>query len=144
MSILLFALLAVLGGIAVATQGSANAALARPLGLPAALFISTSIVWLFCFAWYAAAGFPSLWQRGIPAPHLVGGICGFLIITAAAIAFPRIGPAFALALFLVGQLGAALLIEHRGWFGVEPVAFSKPRLLGVALLLAGAWLLKRG
>jgi transporter family-2 protein len=142
-TIALFAALALAGGAAVATQGVANAALGTRIGLPAALFASTTIVWLFTLSWYAGRGFGALHAPGIPPIHYVGGLCGFVIITAAALAMPRIGAALALSLFLVGQLVAALLIEHHGWFHVPRVAVSWQRIAGIALIVGGALLLRR-
>jgi transporter family-2 protein len=41
----------------------------------------------------------------------------------------------------VGQIGMAALIDHLGWLGIQPIPFSPLKLLGVALLAVGAWIL---
>jgi transporter family-2 protein len=49
------------------------------------------------------------------------------------------GPATVIA----AQFGLATLIDRFGWFGVERVAVSWTRLVGLALLAAGAVLTLR-
>ena len=41
-------------------------------------------------------------------------------------------------LLIAGQLAAATAIDRFGWFGFDRVALDWPRLLGLALLAAGA------
>lgn len=138
-----FVLLAFLGGMAVALQGSANAALGQRIGLHVALFTSTTVVWLFCIAFYLSKGGGALHASGVPATLYIGGFCGFLIITAAALAFPRIGPAASLALFVAGQGVTALLLEHFGWLGTQRVEMQPSRLIGIVCVIVGAFLLRR-
>ena len=140
---LIYSVLAFFGGVSVACQGAANAALGSRIGLHAALFVSTSIVWLFCAVFYAVKGFGSLAAPGIAPSLYAGGLCGFVIITAAAIAFPKIGPAAAVALFVAGQGIAAIVIEHHALLGAARVAAAPSRLIGVALVIAGAMLLRK-
>jgi bacterial/archaeal transporter family-2 protein len=142
-NVLPYAILALCGGIAVALQGAANASLGSKIGLHSALFVSTSIVWLFCIGFYAVRGMGPLTAPGVSLAHYIGGFCGFLIITAAALAFPRIGPAAAIALFVAGQGVAAVVVEHYAWFGMTRVPFSMSRLIGVALVVIGAFLLRK-
>ena len=47
------------------------------------------------------------------------------------------------AFLIAAQFGLAAVIDRYGWFGVEQVAFSWPRLLGIALLVVGAALTLR-
>lgn len=143
MSSPLYWFLAILGGAAVALQGAANASLGSRIGLHAALFVSTTIVWLFCIVFYVARGMGPLSAPQTSPWLYVGGLCGFVIISAAAIAFPRIGPAAAIALFVAGQGATALIIEHFGLLGMTRVAMSPARIVGLGLVLAGAFLLRR-
>jgi transporter family-2 protein len=43
---------------------------------------------------------------------------------------------------IVGQLGASLLIDHYGWFGMPVQPATPTRLIGVALLAAGVVLIR--
>ena len=51
---------------------------------------------------------------------------------------PRIGAAATIGLLIAGQLAMGVVIDTYGLFGVEKVALSWPRILGVLLLAAGA------
>ena len=78
-----------------------------------------------------------------PKWQLLGGVMGVLIILAITIAGPRIGVVATTAFLIAGQFALAALIDRFGWFGVERVAMSWWRVLGLVLLLAGALLTLR-
>jgi len=85
-------------------------------------------------------------RAGFSAPKwmLVGGLMTIVIVTAITVAGPRIGIVATSAFLIVGQFALAAIIDRLGWFGVEPIALAWPRVLGLALLAAGAALtLKR-
>ena len=65
------------------------------------------------------------------------------IILAITVAGPRIGVVATTALLIAAQFGLATVIDRYGWFGVERVGVTWPRLLGIALLFAGAALTLR-
>src|SRR5262249_22586277 len=65
----------------------------------------------------------------------VMSICIVLAIT---IAGPRIGVVATTAFIIAAQFTLASMIDRFGWFGVEVVAVSWSRVLGIALLVAGA------
>jgi len=75
---------------------------------------------------------------------LLGGLMSVVIVLAITVAGPRIGIVATTAFLIVGQFALATMIDRFGWFGVEPIALAWPRILGLALLAAGAALtLKR-
>lgn len=133
-----FVLLAVVAGMASALQGTINAALARSTGLGATLIINTVVVMIGSVGLWAAMGAgTTFFPPRTPWTLYLGGVCGFLIIAAMAIVFPRIGAAYTIALMVGGQCIAALLIDHYGWLGMPTQALTLQRLLGVALIGAG-------
>ena len=69
---------------------------------------------------------------------LTGGALGGVIILSVTIAGPRIGTTAVVGLLIAGQLAAATAIDRFGWFGFDRVGLDWPRLLGLALLSAGA------
>jgi transporter family-2 protein len=73
----------------------------------------------------------------------LGAALGVFVVAAITLAGPRIGTTATVALLIAGQLGAALAIDRLGWFGVDRVAVSWARLIGVVLLVAGAALTLR-
>ena len=75
---------------------------------------------------------------------LLGGIMSVVIVLAITVAGPQIGIVATSAFLIVGQFSLATAIDRFGWFGVQQVPLGWPRLLGLALLAAGAALtLKR-
>jgi transporter family-2 protein len=74
---------------------------------------------------------------------LLGGVMSALIIFAITIAGPRIGVVATTAFIIAAQFALATLIDRYGWFGVERIALTWPRAVGIALLLVGAALTLR-
>jgi bacterial/archaeal transporter family-2 protein len=80
---------------------------------------------------------------GSPKWMLLGGVMSVLIILAITVAGPRIGVVATTAVLIAAQFSMATVIDRFGWFGVERVAVGWPRVLGIALLFAGAALTLR-
>ena len=78
-----------------------------------------------------------------PKWQLLGGVMSALIVLSITVAGPRIGIVATTAMLIAGQFILATAIDRFGLFGVERVAVSWPRLLGLALLAAGAVLTLR-
>jgi transporter family-2 protein len=72
-----------------------------------------------------------------------GGGMGVVVVLTITVVTPRIGATATIALLIAGQLAMGAAIDRFGWFGVDRVELSWPRLLGVALLAAGAALTLR-
>ncbi len=80
---------------------------------------------------------------GGPKWQLLGGVMSVFIILAITVAGPRIGVVATTAFLIAAQFALATAIDKYGWLGVERVAITWPRVLGIALLLAGAALTLR-
>lgn len=140
---ILFAVLAVLAGIATALQASANAGLSQRVGLGAALVLNTLIVLAGTLVFFVARGpHANFFPVGTPWALYIGGACGFVIILCLAFVFPRIGAAWAIALVVLGQAAAALIIDHYGLLGMprDPITIS--RVAGLALVAFGISLIR--
>jgi bacterial/archaeal transporter family-2 protein len=74
---------------------------------------------------------------------LLGGVMGAFIVLAITIAGPRIGVVATTAFLIAAQFSLAAIIDRYGWFGVERIGYSWPRVLGIGLLVAGAALTLR-
>jgi transporter family-2 protein len=72
-----------------------------------------------------------------------GGGMGVVVVLTITVVTPRLGTAATIGLLIAGQLAMGVLIDRYGWFGVEQVPISWPRLLGVLLLAVGALLALR-
>ena len=74
---------------------------------------------------------------------LLGGVMSAFIILAITVAGPRIGVVATTAFLIAAQFALAAVVDRYGWFGVERIAFSWPRVVGIGLLVAGAALTLR-
>jgi transporter family-2 protein len=137
-------LTAVVGGI-LALQAPINAELGRATGsLPAAL-VSFSIGTLALAAVVVAAGdagglsstFDVSWY------YLIGGLLGAVYVTTALITVKTIGAGGVAAATITGQLGASIVIDRLGLFGLAETPLTASRIAGVVLLLAGTALIVR-
>lgn len=137
-------LTALAGGL-IALQAPINAELGRATGGLAAALVSflvgtvalAGIVLLSGKAGGLGSSFDVSWY------YLVGGLLGALYVTNALLAVSTIGAGGVAALTVAGQLTASVAIDRLGLFGLDEVALSPERLLGVALLLAGTVLVVR-
>ena len=80
---------------------------------------------------------------GAPKWMLLGGVMSALIILAITVAGPRIGIVATSAVLIAAQFTLATVIDRNGWFGVERIAVTWPRVLGIGLLFVGAALTLR-
>jgi transporter family-2 protein len=83
---------------------------------------------------------PALWRA--PGWVWLGGLGGAVYVMLAVLLAGRLGAALLSAAGILGQLGASLLIDHYGWFGMPVQRASATRLVGVALLAAGVVLIR--
>ena len=136
---LLFAALAIAAGAAAALQAATNAGLSRSAGLGPALVVNTVVVLIGALGLWAALGAKTTFlPASAPWTFYLGGLYGFVIIASLAFVFPRIGAAYAIALMVAGQCGAALLVDHFGLVGMPRDPVTAQRVIGVALVAAGA------
>lgn len=66
------------------------------------------------------------------------GLMGAFIVLTITLASPRIGTTATIGLLIAGQLAMGAVIDRFGLFGFEQIDLSWPRVLGIALLAAGA------
>ncbi|MBA3787968.1 MAG: DMT family transporter [Actinobacteria bacterium] len=71
---------------------------------------------------------------------LGGGGMGVLVVFSITVCAPRIGATATIGLLIAGQLAMGVVIDRFGLFGVDEVALTWPRTLGVLLLALGAGL----
>src|SRR5688500_18192860 len=116
---LVFAALAVVAGCAVAMQGATNQGLLKSAGIGPALVINTVVVLLGTVGlWLGTGAKTSFFPAGASWTLYLGGIFGFIVIASAVLIFPRLGAAYAIALMILGQCAAALVIDHFGLMGM--------------------------
>jgi bacterial/archaeal transporter family-2 protein len=74
---------------------------------------------------------------------LLGGVMGVFIVFSVTYAGPRIGVVATTALLIAAQFAVAAVIDRYGWFGVERIPLTWPRIVGIGLLFVGAALTLR-
>lgn len=79
------------------------------------------------------------WPKGLPWYYLSGGAIGVLTIWSNNLAFSALGVSLTLALGLLGQTAAALLIDHFGLFGTKAQPLTFNRLVVLALIGSGIY-----
>ena len=97
-----------------------------------------------------------LWAPGVAAVALAlpalarvpwygwtGGLLGVGYVLTITWSLKRVGAANLFALVVAGQLVTALLLDQAGWLGLERSTWSLSKLVGVALLVGGAYLINR-
>jgi transporter family-2 protein len=137
-------LTAAAGGL-IAMQAPINSGLGKATGgLPAA-FVSFAVGSLALAAIVVLSGkagglgstFDVSWY------YLLGGLLGALYVATALTVISSIGAGGVAAATVTGQLTASVAIDRLGLFGLDQVALSPERLVGVGLLLAGTFLIIR-
>jgi transporter family-2 protein len=137
-------LTAIVGGL-IALQPPVNAGLGRATGNVAAAFLSFLIGTLILVALVALSGqaegvrstFEVEWY------YLTGGALGVAYVFTVLVTVSSIGAGGVAAATITGQLTASVVIDRLGVLGLEQQPLSLDRLLGVALLLAGTYLVVR-
>ncbi len=139
-----FAFVAGLGGaVQVAVQGRLGDRIGSLEALACAVVVGAATALLVLLVARRSLG--GL-REGFAGPKwmLLGGVMSVVIVLAITIAGPRIGIVATTAFLIVGQFSLATVIDRFGWFGVQQVPLAWTRVLGLALLAAGAALtLKR-
>jgi transporter family-2 protein len=141
-----YLLLAFVTGAGVAAQSVINSRLRLLLGGPFWAAAAQFIVGLLLLLLIAlATRQPAPATNGLgSAPWWVwtGGAFGAIFIVVTIVLTAKIGATLTLASIIVGQLTAALVVDHYGLFGGTVVRLTPLRLTGVALLLLGVMLIR--
>ncbi|MBP8973062.1 MAG: DMT family transporter, partial [Anaerolineae bacterium] len=71
------------------------------------------------------------------------GALGLVILGVVSYAIPRVGVAPTVTLIVAGQLTLGVVLDHFGLLGAEVRHLDLQRLIGVAVLFVGVWLIVR-
>jgi transporter family-2 protein len=137
--------LAVVAGCLIPLQGAFNARLGAAAGsLLHASLLSFAIGTVAIAAYVLATSQPVSWPGFLKAPWYawLGGLCGAFSLTVIILTYPRLGPGLAFGLIVAGQLLASVLLEHFNILVAEPHPFSFLRLVGLALVLGGVFMIR--
>jgi transporter family-2 protein len=144
---MLYFVLAFVAGMALTIQVGINSTLRRGLGNPWMATLVSFLVGTVGLALFLLLMRTSLPTKtaiaSVPAWAWFGGLVGAFYVATTVIAGPRLGSATLLALVVLGQLLASLVIDHYGWIGFPEHPLSTQRILGAILLFSGVLLIVR-
>lgn len=134
-------------GVLVALQAPINGHLGGEIGKIQAALVSFLIGTLFLLAvtFVFADGFSA--GIGVGTVHwqyFVGGLLGAGYVTTVVFTVKLLGAGGVTAATITGQLAAAVLLDQFGAFGLEKHPITWQRLLGVAFLALGTFLVITG
>ena len=133
--------LTVAAGLAGSVQVAVMGRFGSRIGVVEALVFSTCVQLALAAAILvvARAGLGGLGGAfRVPLWMWAGGVMGLTVVFAITYAQPRIGATATIGILIAGQLLMGAVIDRLGLFGVEQIALSWPRALGILLLGTGA------
>lgn len=132
-------------GVLIALQAPINAGVAKETGsLPSALvsfIVGTLILAVLVGLSGKAGGLGSTFD--VSWYYLTGGLLGAAYVFTVLITVSEIGAGGVAAATITGQLIASVIIDRLGILGLEETPLTFDRLVGIALLLAGTYLIVR-
>lgn len=137
-------LMAVVGGC-IALQAPINAGLGKSTGNFAAATISFAVGTALLAAIVVVAGRAGGLGEvvGVEWYYLLGGALGAAYVFSALVLVSQIGAGGVAAATVTGQLTTSVILDRIGFLGLDQEPLSPGRLIGVALLLAGTYLVVR-
>ena len=141
-----YILAAIAIGAALSLQPPINATMARVLGSPllsATVSISISLVvvstlWL---VWGKGSG-DITQAKFLPWWVLIGSVVGVVFVAGSIITAPILGVALFFVCVIAGQLLGSTVIDQIGAFGLEVKPINAMKMVGLGLVLLGAWVVQ--
>lgn len=143
----LFYLLPVFAGIAITVQSGINSQLRTAIQHPVlAAFISFIVgtVALGILLIFSKSALPGLSEySSVQWYQYTGGLLGAFVVTVTLISVAEIGAGNMFVLIVAGQLVTATLMDHFGVLGMKENPVSVQKLLGILLVICGAYLVNK-
>jgi len=143
----LYYILPVMAGVAMTIQSGINSQLRAAINHPfLAAFISffTGTIVLGLLLLFSKQAFPSLqgysqvdWYK------FTGGMLGVFVVTVTLLSVQEVGASNMFVLIVAGQLFTALMMDHFGVLGLRPNPINMQKLIGILLVIGGAYLVNR-
>lgn len=138
--------LAIAVGAGLTLQVGMNGTVRAAIGSPLLASVANFMVGLLALCAVALASGARLTPGGasaVPAWAWLGGLLGAAYVASVTVLGPRLGATALLALVLLGQLAAALVVDYFGVVGFPQHTITATRIVGVLLLAAGVMLIVR-
>lgn len=138
---------AVVVGMLLPIQAASNAGVSRYFGDVSYAVLISFVIGIVLTVSYILITKPSLntnlAELSVPNYILFGGIISVIYTFAITYLSPRLGVGNTLFIIVVGQMSAALIVDHFGIFESVKHEITLKRVVGVLLMLAGLYLAKR-
>ena len=135
-------LIGLIGGIAVGIQSPIAGAMGQRIGGTASSFIvHLSGAILSGMLLFLRGGEKIRDWQTLPWYMLIAGIWGVILYLTISVTLPRLGGTMVVTLIIIGQLLVGIVIDNFGWLSVPVHPIGVARILGVVVLLAGAYLI---
>lgn len=133
-----------LGGFAVGIQSPFAGAIGARLGSASSSLIVhvSGAIFSVILLWWRGGEKMREWQT-LPWYLFFAGIFGVVLYQTINVTLPRLGTTMTAALIIVGQLVMGLVVDHFGWLGVTERPIDATRIIGVGVLLLGAYLIAK-
>jgi transporter family-2 protein len=143
-AIILVVIIGLIGGVAVGFQTPLTNMIGQRLGILESAFIIQ-------LGGAIGAAIPLLFHRGgnlmnwqtVPWYALGRGVLGIFVLVGINFTFPRLGAVATTFLIVTGQLVISVLLDHFGLLGAQVRPIDLTRILGIAVLFFGVWLIVR-
>jgi transporter family-2 protein len=144
---LIFLILAVITGALIPVQAATNAAFSKSVGNPFLTGLMVFIVGLagmVAFILISGTAMPTT-QQVVSAPlySYLGGVIVVVYVIMISVLVPRIGVGTSIAFILTGQVIFAVIIDQFGLFNVAQRPVDLTRIIGLALLIGGVYLVMK-
>jgi transporter family-2 protein len=139
----LVVLIAAVGGVAIALQSLFSGTIGRHLGVLGAVFLVHLEGLVLAGLLLLLRGGGLAGWRDIPWYALLAGFIGVAIVACVSYAVPRLGLAATLTVTIAAQLLLGAALDHFGLLGAALRPLDPTRILGIAALLLGSWLVLR-
>jgi len=141
-AIILIIMIGVISGVAIGIQGPLASIITHKLGLLESVFIvhlGGAVIALVPLLLFQKGGNLSEW-RDLPWYVFLAGVSGLVVLAAISYLIPIVGVTPAMMLIILGQVVIGVVLDHYGMLGAAVRQFSTPKLAGIVIMLAGAWL----
>jgi transporter family-2 protein len=137
-------LLSAFAGMLVAMQPPINARLGKGIGTFAAATLSFTVGTIALAIVAVLAGNSHLGGlKDVPWWAFAGGFIGAVFVASSLVTVRTLGAGGVVAATIAGQLTFSVVIDKLGLFGLEQKPISATRVIGVALLAVGVFLVVR-
>jgi transporter family-2 protein len=143
----IYYLLVFMAGIGVTMQAGVNSLLRTAVASPlTASFISflTGTILLGIAVLFTQKAIPAISDLSqIEWYKYSGGLLGAFFVTVVVVSSQKMGSANLFALMITGQLITALVFDHFALLGFKESLISPPKIIGIILLVGGAYLINK-